>query len=74
MSGYSDKKEPAKPPVESVSEYKAGTAPRAARFGQGARNIAEIAEATERRREHNSALSKRDVGPQELANRDSKRK
>lgn len=63
MSGYSDRKEPPKPPVESVAGYKAGQAPRAARFGQGARNLAEIADATQRRREHNEALSRRPTGP-----------
>jgi hypothetical protein len=56
-------KEPAKPAVESVAGFKSGEAPRAARFGQGARNLAEIADATQRRREHNEALSRRPTGP-----------
>jgi hypothetical protein len=72
-ANYSDRKEPPKPPVESVAGYKQGQSPRAARFGQGgARNIAEIAEATEARRRHNEALSKRDIGPRSSGNRDSK--
>jgi hypothetical protein len=71
-ANYSDRKEPPKPPVESVAGYKQGTAPRAARFGEGARDIAEIAEATEARRHHNEALSKRDIGPRSSGNRDSK--
>jgi hypothetical protein len=71
MSGYSDKKEPARPPIERVSEYKS-EAPRAARFAQGARNIGEIDEACARRRAHNEALSKRDIGPRSSGNHDSK--
>ena len=72
MSGYSDKKEPARPPIESVGGYKQGEAPRAARFAQGARNIAEIDEACARRRAHNEAFSKRDIGPRTSGNYDSK--
>jgi hypothetical protein len=71
-ANYSERKEPPKPPVESIAGYKQGEAPRAARFGQGARNLAEIADAAARRRAHNEALSKRDIGPRSSGNRDSK--
>ena len=71
MSGYSDFKTPPKPPIESVAGYKTGQAPAAPKFGQGARNIAEIAEATEARRRHNEALSKRDIGPRSSGTHDS---
>jgi hypothetical protein len=62
MTGYPNKMPEAKSPIESVAGYKAGQNPRAAAFGQGARNLTEIADATARRREHNSALSRRPTG------------
>ena len=71
-ANYSDRKEPPKPPVESVAGYKQGEAPRAAKFGQGARSIKEIDDACGARRAHNEALSKRDIGPRSSGNRDSK--
>ena len=72
MSGYSSNKEPAKPPVESVAGYKAGQAPRPARFGQGARNLGEIADATAQRRAHNESLSRGNTGPRPTAPKDAK--
>jgi hypothetical protein len=62
-ANYSDRKEPPKPPMESVAGYKSGQAPRAARFGQGARNLEEIKQATEMRRRHNESLSSDRTGP-----------
>jgi hypothetical protein len=82
MTGYSTDKKPTSPsPIEAVSEYKnstrrAGEAapPRAAQFNKGATNIGQIREATEARRQQSNSWATRDVGPQELANRDSKMK
>jgi hypothetical protein len=63
MSGYSSSKEPSKPPIESVAGYKAGKEPAAAAFGRGAKNVAEIREATEARREHSRQLTNKPTGP-----------
>ena len=63
MSGYSSSKEPAKPPIESVAGYKQGQNPAAATCSRGARNVAEIREATEARRQHSRDLTNRPTGP-----------
>jgi hypothetical protein len=51
------------PKIEQVGPYRNGTAPKAAKFGVGASNLAEIKEATDRRRAHNEGLSGRFTGP-----------
>lgn len=55
------------PKVEQVGPYRSdrdGIAPpRAAQFGKGARDLAEIKQATDARRAHNEALSNRPIGP-----------
>lgn len=72
---YDTSKEPsAKPPIESAAGYATGQAPRAATYGKGARDLSEIADAAQRRRDHSAELSRKPVGPQSLANHNSKRK
>ena len=45
------------PKVEQVNAYKHGTAPAVAKFGVGAKNIAEIREATDARRANSEVWS-----------------
>jgi hypothetical protein len=61
------------PKIESVAGYRQGHAPAAAKYGVGAKSIAEIAEAAEARRQHGHDIPNRPVGPQQVANRDSNR-
>jgi hypothetical protein len=64
MSAYSTDKRPSSPPpIERVGPYKHGTAPRAAEFGKGARNIQEIREATEARRANSAQWSRKPTEP-----------
>jgi hypothetical protein len=69
------------PKIEQVSEYRDSTRtgsqpppPDAARALKGTQTIEGIREATEARRQQSNSWSTRDVGPEPLANRDSKRK
>jgi hypothetical protein len=73
MTGYPDKTPSSKPPIESVAGYAKDKAPAAAKYGVGAKSVAEIAEAAEARRQHGRDILNRPVGPQRLANKDSKR-
>jgi hypothetical protein len=63
MTGYADKRPEGPAKVEQAGPYRNNTAPKAARFGVGASNLAEIKQATEARRAHNEALSNRPTGP-----------
>jgi hypothetical protein len=64
-----------KPKIEQTDVYRDGTAPKAAiRYGgRGATSIKDIEDATAARRRHSAELSRKPVGPQSLANHDSKR-
>jgi hypothetical protein len=63
MTGYPSKKPEGPAKVEQVNTYRNNTAPRAAEFGKGARDLAEIKQATDARRAHNEALSRGYTGP-----------
>jgi hypothetical protein len=63
MTGYPDKKPTSPAKVESVAGYQTNKAPAAAEFGKGARNLAEIQQATDARRAHNESLSRGYAGP-----------
>jgi hypothetical protein len=62
------------PKGEQISEYRNGTAPKAAnRYGgRGATSLQDIQDALDARRRHNESLSNRDIGPRSSGNRDSK--
>jgi hypothetical protein len=72
MTGYPSKKPEGPAKVEQVNTYRNGTAPRAAEFGKGARNLAEIQQATDARRENSAQWSRKSTGPRPTANRDSR--
>lgn len=66
-----------KPNVEQVSEYRDGTAPKAAtRYGgRGATSLQDIQDALDARRRHNEELSRKPIGPRDPSNGpDSKQK
>jgi hypothetical protein len=71
MTGYPEKKPEGPAKVEHVSTYKNGTAPRAAEFGKGARNIEEIRQATEARRQNSAQWSNKSTGPRTPGSRDN---
>ena len=84
MSGpnYDTSKEPkAPPPIEQRGEYRVSTRqgsqplpPDAATALKGTQTREGIEQAAEARRQQSRSWSERDVGPQELANPNSKRK
>jgi hypothetical protein len=71
MTGYPDKKPEGPAKVEQVGPYRNNTAPRAAKFGQGARSLEEIQQATNARRAHNEALTSSQIGPRTSGHHDS---
>jgi hypothetical protein len=81
MTGYSSEKRPPMPPIEQISEFRNTTRqgsqplpPDAATALKGTTTREGIEQAAEARRQQSRSWSERDVGPQELANPNSKRK
>jgi hypothetical protein len=81
MTGYSSDRKPPMPPIEQRGEYRVSTRqgtqplpPDAATALKGTNSIEGIRQAAEARRQQSNSWATRDVGPQELANPNSKRK